>query len=74
MIIRTQEKYKTDASAVVLLAIDLLIFVLTLLNILVGTYLRRERCPSKSRPKSVQQTEHRHEILRSWATRLGSPP
>ena len=32
MIIRTQEKYKTDASAVVWLAIDLLIFVLTLLN------------------------------------------
>ena len=42
MIIRTQENYKTDAIAVVRLAIDRLIFVLTLFNILAGTYLRRE--------------------------------
>ena len=42
MIIRTQENYKTDAGAIVWFAIDLLIFVLTLFNILAGTYLRRE--------------------------------
>ena len=43
MFIRTQENYREVFKSIVGLIPDLRIFVLTLFNILVGTYLERER-------------------------------
>ena len=43
MFIRTQENYRKVFKSIVGLKPDLRIFVLTLFNILVGTYLERER-------------------------------
>ena len=67
MFIRTPENYREVLKSIVELKPDLRIFLLTLFNILVGTYLERETCSVKAEIQTlVRDSQSYHKLFQKF--------